>query len=110
MAFNYVVLAHLVLLGVWAGVVAAEAVLELMPRRRPQLHTYTVRAHYWIDLLVELPVILGVTISGMVLLSMVWPPTTLPATTRRDHWAPHAPQKTLRAPAFSSQPASPISG
>ena len=75
MAFKGVALAHLVLLGVWAGVVAAEAVLELYPRRRPELHSHTVRFHYWIDLLVELPVILGVALSGMVLLLHAWPPT-----------------------------------
>jgi len=56
-------------------VVATEAVLELYPRRRKEMHHSTIRAHYWIDLLVELPVLLGVAVSGMVLLSLTWPPT-----------------------------------
>ena len=69
-------LAHLVLLGLWGGVVATEAVLELYPRRHAKYHPYTIRAHYWIDMLVELPVLLGVVLSGLVLLVLTWPPTT----------------------------------
>ena len=75
MELKVMALAHLVMLGLWGGVVATEAVLELYPRRRPELHPYTIRAHYWIDLLVELPVLLGVAVTGMVLLALAWPLT-----------------------------------
>ena len=75
MVVKAVALTHLILLGLWGGVVATEAVLELYPRRRMEMHPYTIRAHYWIDLLVELPILLGVALSGMVLLGLSWPPT-----------------------------------
>ncbi len=68
-------LAHLVLLALWGGVVGAEAVIELYPFRRPELHHPTVRLHYWIDLLVELPLILAVVATGVTLLALVRPLT-----------------------------------
>ncbi len=65
------VMLHQVLLGLWGGVVAAELVMELLPRRYPELHEATAHMHYWIDLLIELPVVLAVTASGVVLLVLV---------------------------------------
>lgn len=73
---HLVSLIHLVLLAFWGGVVLTEGVIELLPRRRRELHPTTVTFHYWIDLLVEAPLILGVLVTGSVLLAMVWPPTT----------------------------------
>lgn len=70
---NLVSIVHLVLLCMWGGVVATEAVLELYPFREKGLHPATVRMHYWIDLLVELPLIVGVVISGTVLVFLAWP-------------------------------------
>ncbi|MBI5480513.1 MAG: hypothetical protein HY906_16770 [Deltaproteobacteria bacterium] len=66
-------MAHLVLVALWGGVVATEAVIELLPLRRRELHAPTIRQHYWIDLLVELPLILGVVASGAWLAVRVWP-------------------------------------
>ena len=60
-------LVHLVFLCLWGGVVATEAVLELYPYRRQVLHEHSIRYHYWIDLLVELPLLLAVLITGIAL-------------------------------------------
>ena len=70
---NLVSMLHLILLCLWGGVVATEAVLELYPYRRRELHDHTIRFHFWIDLLVEAPLILGVVITGAVLVALAWP-------------------------------------
>ena len=44
---------HLVMLSLWGGVVATEAVIELYPFRHREQHAATIRLHYWIDILVE---------------------------------------------------------
>lgn len=75
--FNLLAVVHLVVLALWGGVVATEAVIELLPFRRSELHGATIRFHYWIDLLVELPLVTAVVISGVVLLTMVDPLTPL---------------------------------
>ena len=71
-----VTVAHLVLLGLWGGVVAAEAVLELYPVKHPAFARHTAVVHYWIDLLVELPLIVGVALSGVILAALRWPLTS----------------------------------
>lgn len=75
--FNVLVMAHLIVLSMWGGVVATEAVIELYPFRHPELHPATIRFHYWIDLLVELPLVLGVLATGVALLLSVNPVTPL---------------------------------
>jgi hypothetical protein len=72
---NLVSMTHLVLLSLWGGVVATEAVLELYPYRRTALHEHSIRYHFWIDLCVELPVILGVLATGICLAVLAWPIT-----------------------------------
>lgn len=66
-------IAHVVALGLWGGVVATEAVVELFPFRRRALHEQAIRFHYWIDLLVELPVLLAVLGTGLLLVVSLWP-------------------------------------
>jgi hypothetical protein len=61
-------LLHLVALSMWGGVVATEAVIEIYPFKRLELHPATIRMHYWIDLLVELPLVVAVLASGSALL------------------------------------------
>jgi len=73
-------LAHLILLALWAGVVAAELVLEDLGRRNRELRAPAARIHLWIDLLVELPLVLGVLASGVVLAALRWPLSPV-------HWA-----------------------
>jgi hypothetical protein len=58
---------HLIVLSLWGGVVATEAVVEVVPFRRPELHAAAIRFHYWIDLLVELPLVVAVIATGAAL-------------------------------------------
>lgn len=59
---------HLVLVAVWFGILLAEFVLELLPLRRPELQAATAAFHFYIDLLAELPVLLGIVATGAWLL------------------------------------------
>ena len=70
-------LAHLIMLSLWGGVVATEAVIEIYPFRKRELHAATIRFHYWIDLLVELPLVLAVVTTGIALLLLTDPVTPL---------------------------------
>ena len=74
---NVLAMAHLITLSLWGGVVATEAVIEIYPFRKRELHTATIRFHYWIDLLVELPLVLGVIATGSALLLLTDPVTPL---------------------------------
>jgi len=58
---------HLIVLSMWGGVVATEAVIEVYPFRKTELHAAAIRFHYWIDLLVELPLVLAVIATGVAL-------------------------------------------
>ena len=66
-ATNVLAMVHLIFLSLWGGVVATEAVIELYPFRRRELHSAAIRFHYWIDLLVELPLVLAVVATGTAL-------------------------------------------
>jgi hypothetical protein len=66
-AFDVLAMVHLIMLSLWGGVVATEAVIEVYPFRKRELHAATIRFHYWIDLLVELPLVLAVIATGAVL-------------------------------------------
>ncbi len=57
-------LAHFFVLALWAGLVLAEAVIEAALRQEPAA---AAKAHYYIDLFCELPVLVGVVITGAVL-------------------------------------------
>lgn len=59
---------HLMALSLWGGVVATEAVIEVYPFRHPGAHAATIRLHYWIDLIVEAPLVLAVVVTGGILL------------------------------------------
>jgi hypothetical protein len=67
-ALGFLPMIHLVVLALWGGVVATEAVIELYPFRHREQHAATIRLHYWIDLLVEAPLVLAVAVTGLVLL------------------------------------------
>ncbi len=68
---------HLIVLSLWGGVVATEAVIEVYPFRQRELHASTIRFHYWIDLLVELPLVLAVIATGVALVFLTDPVTPL---------------------------------
>jgi hypothetical protein len=71
--------AHLTALSVWAGLVAAEGIVELAPRTDDG-RRLAAELHYRMDLAVELPVLTAVVLTGAVLAARVWPLSPL-------HWA-----------------------
>jgi hypothetical protein len=76
-AFDVLAMLHLIMLSMWGGVVATEAVIEVFPFRQRELHAATIRFHYWIDLLVELPLVLAVIATGATLFFLTDPVTPL---------------------------------
>jgi len=74
---NLVSIIHLVFLSLWGGVVATEAVLELYSYRKKEMHDNAIRYHFWIDLLVELPLVLAVIATGLFLAVLAWPISAL---------------------------------
>ena len=76
-ALNVVAMGHLMVLSMWGGVVATEAVVELLPFRRRELHPAAIRFHFWIDLLVELPMVVAVIGTGIALSILIPTVTSL---------------------------------
>lgn len=68
--------AHLMLVSVWLGIVLAETALELLGRV-PEHAAFTARVHYWIDLCFEVPVVVLVLVTGILLLGQALPLTNL---------------------------------
>ncbi len=68
--------AHLIVLSLWGGLVAGEAVLELAATD-PISQRHAAQVHYWMDLLVEAPLLAGVLATGGWLAARAWPPGTL---------------------------------
>lgn len=60
---------HLGLVFGWLGVLGVEGILEFLPLWRRELRPATAVFHYYIDLILELPLLLGILATGMVLLS-----------------------------------------
>ncbi|MBW1881084.1 MAG: hypothetical protein JRJ84_22250 [Deltaproteobacteria bacterium] len=56
-------LLHVIFLGLWGGIVASETVVEFSAKSDED-HRHAARLHYWIDLLVEFPVLLGILATG----------------------------------------------
>jgi hypothetical protein len=69
-------LAHLAALCLWGGCVLAEGVVELVPKNDAE-REHAARVHFWIDVLIELPLIAAVLTTGAVLMSRSWPPSPL---------------------------------
>lgn len=63
---------HLILLSLWGGIVLAELVVEAIGRRAAHVAA-AAAMHYWIDLLLELPVIAGILGTGALLAMRAWP-------------------------------------
>jgi len=66
-------LIHLLLLGFWGGLVLAETVVEVALRHRADART-AARLHFWMDVCIELPLLLGILATGGWMLWTVWPP------------------------------------
>jgi hypothetical protein len=64
---------HLLVVGMWTGLVGAEVLLEWTCREGAAART-AARVHYWLDLLLEAPLVLAVSVTGAVLLWNGWPP------------------------------------
>jgi hypothetical protein len=65
-------LAHLTLLLSWAGVLLAEFVVELTARDENAIR-HAARTHFWIDMVIELPLLLGILATGGLLAWRAWP-------------------------------------
>ncbi|MCA9773338.1 MAG: hypothetical protein KC466_13070 [Myxococcales bacterium] len=61
-------IAHLWVLGMWAGLVAGESVMEILARRDEAFAAFAARLHLWIDVFVEVPLLLAVVATGYFLL------------------------------------------
>jgi hypothetical protein len=72
-------LGHLVALCLWGGCVLAESVVELAAVDDVG-RVHATRVHFWIDVLVELPLIAAVLTTGVLLAGRSWPPSSLLAT------------------------------
>src|SRR5687768_13486582 len=69
-------LAHLLLIFVWGGVILAETVVEALGRD-PAAQPFAARAHFWIDVVIELPIVAGVLATGVLLAAAAWPLSTV---------------------------------
>lgn len=70
---NIFLFIHLIALGIWAGCVLTEVVLELVLEKLPPESSNLARLHAMIDRFVEIPAILLVAITGgMLLQSAYW--------------------------------------
>src|SRR5262245_39156475 len=64
---------HLFFLAMWAGVVLAEIAIETIGVRRPEARRFVADAHYAIDLFIEVPLLIGVVVTGAWLMrNAVW--------------------------------------
>lgn len=64
---------HLLVVGMWTGLVGAEVILEWSCREGPAARM-AAEVHYWLDLLLEAPLVAAVTATGALLLLDAWPP------------------------------------
>jgi hypothetical protein len=69
---------HLILISAWAGLVLAEVVMEAVCRTEAGLRQ-AAEIHFWLDVLLEVPLIAGVLATGAVLTLRAWPVSTI-------HW------------------------
>ena len=69
-------LAHLVVLGMWLGVVITEVLFEFAASDADSLRA-AARFHYNVDKFGELPILLAVLITGTILTVRAWPLTFL---------------------------------
>ena len=68
--------AHLVVLGMWLGVVMTEVLFEFAGSDPDSLRA-AARFHYIVDKFGELPILVGVLVTGTILAVRAWPLTPL---------------------------------
>lgn len=59
---------HLFAIGIWAGCVMVEVLLELVPKRSDQDALNVARYHFYIDMFIEIPLLLIILATGIYLL------------------------------------------
>jgi len=69
-------LAHLIVLGMWLGVVITEVLFEFAASDADSLRA-AARFHYNVDKFGELPILVGVLATGTILVVRAWPLTPL---------------------------------
>lgn len=70
-------LLHFALLCVWGGVLCVEVLLELLGHDEDEASLRAAaRAHYWIDVVIEVPLVLAVLTTGALLAIPAWPWST----------------------------------
>jgi hypothetical protein len=70
-----VLVVHLCLVAAFLGLYACEVVVEAT-HQREELHPIAIRIHYLLDLFVEIPLVSGILVSGVVLTLLVEEITT----------------------------------
>jgi hypothetical protein len=68
--------AHLIVLGMWGGVVITEVLFEYTGSDADSLRA-AARFHYTVDKYGELPILLAVLVTGTILVVRAWPMTPL---------------------------------
>lgn len=58
---------HLIFLGLWGGCVAVEMVMEFSGLKPPEQRHHVAQLHYRIDVFVEIPILIMVLLSGIML-------------------------------------------
>lgn len=67
---DFLKIIHLMLIFTWLGLILAETIIELKGSNK--LHALqTSKLHFWIDLCFEIPIVLAVLITGILLLQRV---------------------------------------
>ena len=59
---------HVFVLGLWGGCVAVEMLLEISARSDPRLRVQVARYHDTIDRFIEIPILIAVLVTGLLLL------------------------------------------
>ena len=70
-------IAHIIVVSLWAGLVAGEGVMELTARKSGELGVPVARFHYYLDIFLETPLMMLVVLTGMVLLLRTQPNVAL---------------------------------
>ena len=68
---NIVAVVHLCFVAAFLGLYFSEAIVEGYAAQKNELHPVAIRYHYLMDMFVELPLMLGVLVSGIGLLILI---------------------------------------
>ncbi len=60
---------HLLFIALWGGVLACEGIIEFVPTRHEEQERLVAKLHFRIDVLLEAPLLVGILVTGIVLLA-----------------------------------------